>query len=286
MTRYLLRTALYVPAAHEKPAHKADFLGADAVILDLEDSVAPDQKNAARKTLADLPPAQQALRVIRVNAAGTPWHEDDITAAVKLQPHAVLLPKVNAQEDVWAFKRLIALQRPQAPVSLWAMIETAAGVLNASAIAAALGAQGALVMGLNDLGKETGMAQVAGRLPMAAALSMTVLAARAHGVVVLDGVFNALDDPDGFAAECQQGRSFGFDGKTLIHPRQIATANAVFAPQPDELAEARRIVEAFARPENIGKGVIALGGKMVERLHLDMAEAVLAKAGRIAQANN
>jgi citrate lyase subunit beta / citryl-CoA lyase len=277
----LLRTALYVPAANEKAMAKADSLGADAVIPDLEDSVAPEAKDAARRALASLPEAR-AWRVIRVNAADTPWHELDIEAAVHAGPQALLLPKASTPEDVWAFRRLIVLRRPKAPIAVWAMIETPMGVLNAAAIAAALGPGGVLVLGLNDLAKETGMAQQPGRAPAQAVLTSAVIAARAHGVGVLDGVFNALDDEAGFLAECQQGQAFGFDGKTVIHPRQIAPANAVFAPDEREIAEARRIVAAFALPENDGKSVIALSGRMVERLHLEMARNVLAKGAAIA----
>jgi citrate lyase subunit beta / citryl-CoA lyase len=281
MTSRLLRSALYVPAANEKAVAKADSLGADAVILDLEDSVAPEAKNIARTALGVLPPATN-LRVIRVNAAGTPWHEADIEAAVRAAPYALLLPKVSSTEDIWSFRRLIMLQRPGSPIAVWAMIETPMGVLNTAGIAAALGPDGVLVLGLNDLAKETGMAQQPGRAPMLAVLTASVITARVHGAGVLDGVFNALADDDGFAAECQQGRAFGFDGKTVIHPRQIATANTVFGPSEAEIAEAQAIVEAFAHPENAMKGVIALSGRMVERLHLDMAKALLAKASSIA----
>jgi citrate lyase subunit beta / citryl-CoA lyase len=281
MTSRLLRSALYVPAASEKAVAKADSLGADALILDLEDSVAPDAKVTARTALNALPPAA-ALRVIRVNAAGTPWHEADIEAAIRAAPHALLLPKASSPEDIWSFRRLIMLQRPSAPIAVWAMIETPMGVLNTAGIAAALGPDGVLVLGLNDLAKETGMMQQPGRAPMLAVLTASVIAARAHGAGVLDGVFNALADGDGFAAECQQGRAFGFDGKTVIHPRQIALANAIFGPSQHEIAEAQAIVEAFAAPENAAKGAIALSGRMVERLHLEMAMGVLAKAALIA----
>jgi citrate lyase subunit beta / citryl-CoA lyase len=280
MTSRLLRSALYIPAANEKAVAKADSLGADAVILDLEDSVAPDAKAAARKAVAALPPVT-TLRIVRVNAAGTPWHEEDIEAAVKSAPHALLLPKSASPEDIWSFRRLIMLQRPAAPIAVWAMIETPMGVLNTAGIAAALGPDGVLVLGLNDLAKETGMAQLAGRAPMLPVLTASVIAARAHGLGVLDGVFNAIADDDSFAAECQQGRAFGFDGKTVIHPRQIAAANSVFGPSEAEIAEAQAIVEAFAHPDNAMKGVIALSGRMVERLHLDMAKGVLAKAALI-----
>jgi citrate lyase subunit beta / citryl-CoA lyase len=280
MTSRLLRTALYVPAANAKAVTKADSLGADAVILDLEDSVAPDAKAAARAAL-DALPVTNSCRVIRVNAAGTPWHEDDIGAAVNAAPHALLLPKASSPEDIWSLRRLIMLQRPKAPIAVWAMIETSMGVLNTSGIAAALGPDGVLVLGLNDLAKETGMAQQPGRTPMQQVLTASVIAARAHGAGVLDGVFNAIADDDGFAHECRQGRAFGFDGKSVIHPRQIAPANAVFGPSITEIAEATAIVEAFADPENAMKGVIALSGRMVERLHCDMAKSVLAKAALI-----
>jgi citrate lyase subunit beta / citryl-CoA lyase len=281
MTSRLLRSALYVPAANEKVVAKADSLGADAVILDLEDSVAPEAKAAARTGMEALSPATK-LRITRVNAAGTPWHEADIEAAVRAAPHALLLPKASSPEDIWSFRRLIMLQRPSAPIAVWAMIETPMGVLNTAGIAAALGPDGVLVLGLNDLAKESGMAQQPGRAPMLAVLTASVIAARAHGVGVLDGVFNALADDDGFAAECQQGRAFGFDGKTVIHPRQISTANATFSPSETEIADAQAIVAAFAAPQNAAKGVIALSGRMVERLHLDMAKSVLAKAALIA----
>jgi citrate lyase subunit beta / citryl-CoA lyase len=196
MTSRLLRTALYVPAANAKAVAKAHALGADAVILDLEDSVSPDMKEAARTALSTLA-SGQTTRAVRVNAAGTLWHEDDIVAAVKATPDALLLPKAGSPEDIWSFKRLIMLQKPRNPPAIWAMIETPQGVLNIAAIAAALGPQGALVLGLNDLAKETGMAQVPGRAPMQAVLTAAVIAARAHDVAVLDGVFNQIADEEG-----------------------------------------------------------------------------------------
>ncbi len=281
MTSRLLRSALYVPAANAKAVAKADSLGADAVILDLEDSVAPEAKAVAQAALGTLPPAR-GLRVIRVNAAGTLWHEADIEAAVRAAPHALLLPKAATPEDIWAFRRLILLQKPAAPIVVWAMIETPLGVLNTASIAGALGPDGVLVLGLNDLAKETGMARQPGRAPMLPVLTASVIAARAHGIGVLDGVFNAIADEGGFDAECRQGRAFGFDGKTVIHPRQIGSANAIFGPTETEIAEAQAIVEAFALPENAGSGVIALSGRMVERLHLAMARELLARAAAIA----
>ena len=281
MTSHLLRTALYVPADNAGALVKAEALGADAVIVDLEDSVAPGAKASARQALTALP-LHRGLRVIRVNASGTDWHEDDIRAAVATAPDALLLPKASSAEDIWGFRRLILLCQPASPIATWAMIETPAGVLNVAAIAAAVGPGGVLVLGLNDLAKETGMAQAPGRAPMQSVLTQGVIAARAHGIAILDGVFNKIADEPGFEAECRQARQFGFDGKTVIHPRQIGPANAIFAPGTEEIAEAEAIVAAFRRPENAGKGVVALSGRMVERLHRDAAEALLAKAAAIA----
>jgi citrate lyase subunit beta / citryl-CoA lyase len=280
MASRLLRSALYVPAGNVRALEKAPALGADAVIYDLEDSVAPQAKATARAALAATTLATDAI--VRVNGAATEWHEEDVAAAVALKPAAVLLPKAGAPEDVWAFRRLMALRRPQAQIAIWAMVETPAGVLNAAAIAEALGPGGALVLGLNDLARETGMVQVPGRAPMQGVLTHAVLAARAHGVAVLDGVFNAIHDEEGFLGECAQARAFGFDGKTVVHPTQVAPANAAFSPTPAELAEADAIIAAFANPANAGRGVIALGSRMVERLHLDMALVLRARADAIA----
>ncbi|MGL4240819.1 MAG: HpcH/HpaI aldolase/citrate lyase family protein, partial [Beijerinckiaceae bacterium] len=197
-------------------------------------------------------------------------------------PSAMLLPKAESADDIHAFRRMIMLRKPKQAIAVWAMIETPRGVLNVAAIAAALGPDGALVLGMNDLAKETGMAQVPGREPMQHALAQAVIAARAHGQIVLDGVYNRLDDSEGFEAECRQGRAFGFDGKTVIHPSQIGPANAVFGPTPEEIAEANAVIAAFAKPENAGKGVIGLGNRMVERLHLEMARDLRARADAIA----
>jgi citrate lyase beta subunit len=281
MTSPLLRTALYTPAANARALAKLDSLGADAAIIDLEDSVAPDLKGAARKALGELPIWRKTMRVIRVNGAETEWHEEDVAAACVAGPGAILLPKAASAEDIWAFRRLIALRRPKKAIAAWAMIETPAGVINAPAIAGALGPGGAVVLGLNDLAKETGMRMTPDRAPFLHALSSVVMAARAHSVACLDGVFNDIADAEGFAAECRQGRAFGFDGKTVIHPSQIAPANAAFGPTEDELAAASAVVAAFARPENAGRGVIALDGRMVERLHLAEAEILLAKAAAL-----
>ncbi|MGL4637529.1 MAG: HpcH/HpaI aldolase/citrate lyase family protein [Beijerinckiaceae bacterium] len=281
MTSRLLRSALYIPATNQKALAKAGSLGADAVIVDLEDSVAPDAKATARGGLQQLNALSGTLQIIRVNAAGSEWHEADIAACANLPVNALLLPKVNSADDILALRQRMANHGLNSSITIWAMIETPRGVLNAAAIAEALGSDGVMVMGLNDLSKETGMAQTAGRLPMVHALSACVLAARAYGLAIVDGVFNALDDAEGYETECRQGRDFGFDGKTLIHPKQIAPANAAFGPSADQIAEATTIVTAFDAPQNTGKGVIALNGKMVERLHLEMARTVLARAAAI-----
>jgi citrate lyase subunit beta / citryl-CoA lyase len=277
----ILRTALYVPASNRKAAMKAESLGADAVIFDLEDAVAPEQKQAARAFLAELPLKGDGLRVIRVNAQGTAWHDADLAAAVAAAPDALLFPKVNSREDIVDMRNRIAALKPQKPIALWAMIETPRGILNASEISQAVAPNGVLVLGLNDLAKETGMAQLPGRQPMLTAISLSVSAARAAGIAILDGVFNRIENEEGFIAECQQGKAFGLDGKSVIHPKQIAVANAVFGPTDSEIAEAQAIVDAFALPENAAKGVFALEGHMIERLHLAMAQNLLKKAERI-----
>jgi citrate lyase subunit beta / citryl-CoA lyase len=277
----ILRTALYVPASNRKAAIKAESLGADAVIFDLEDAVAPEQKQEARALLAELPAKGDVYRVIRVNAAGTAWHYADLAAAVASLPDALLFPKVNSGQDIVDMRRNIAAVKPPKPIALWAMIETPQGILNASEISQAVAPSGVLVLGLNDLAKETGMAQVAGRQPMLTAISMSVLAARAAGVGILDGVFNAIENEEGFLAECHQGKAFGLDGKSVIHPKQIAVANAIFGPTDSEIAEAQAIVDAFALPANATRGVIALRGRMIERLHLAMAQNLLKKAAWI-----
>jgi citrate lyase subunit beta / citryl-CoA lyase len=278
----LLRSALYVPAANVRALEKAPALGADVIIHDLEDSVAPEAKITARDNLAKAGTGQ-SLRVIRVNGADAPAHAEDIAAAVALAPFAILLPKVGSAADIHSFRSRIELNQPASPIALWAMIETAAGVLNAPAIASTLGGGGALVLGLNDLSRETGMAQISGRAPMMAVLTIAVLAARQAGTAVIDGVFNALNDGDGLHAECAQARALGFDGKTVIHPAQIAAANQAFAPTAAEIAEAKAITALFDEPANAERGVLQWQGRMVERLHRDMARAVLHRAALVQQ---
>jgi citrate lyase subunit beta/citryl-CoA lyase len=218
--------------------------------------------------------------VIRTNGIDTPWFKDDLAAAVEANPDAILIPKVSAPETLQQIGAQLNGLWAEPELRVWAMIETPLGIVNAEKIARAARDPrtrlACFVMGTNDLAKETRARFVPGRAPMLPWLSGAILAARAHGLDILDGVYNDLKDEDGFRAECEQGRDFGFDGKTLIHPNQVALANAVFAPDEAELAQARSIIAAFAEPENQGKGAIQLGGRMVELLHAEMAKRVVA----------
>ena len=283
------RSVLYMPGSNARAIAKARALPADAIILDLEDSVAPESKAAAREQVA------AALReggfggrevVIRVNGAETPWGRDDLLAAAAAGPDAILLPKIDGPGSVMQAARELREAGAPERIRLWAMMETPMAVLHAGSIAAVAADPGSrlavLVMGLNDLDKETRARFAPGRGAMTAWLSLCVLAARAHGVDILDGVYNDIADLAGFEAECVQGRDFGVDGKTLIHPGQIAIANAVFAPTGAEVDGARAIIGAFSLPENAGKGAIQLDGRMVERLHAEMARRTLSIAQGIA----
>jgi citrate lyase subunit beta/citryl-CoA lyase len=277
------RSVLYTPASNAKALAKARDLAADAIIIDLEDSVAPDHKPAARASAVETIKAGGfggRELVLRVNGAHTPWGAEDLAAAIAVAPDAILLPKVDGPEAILAATR--ALREGGAPerITLWAMIETPLAILNVGAIAGAASDSrlAALVMGLNDLAKETRARLTPGRPAALAWLSLSVAASRAHGCDIIDGVYNDFNDAVGFKAECEQGRDLGCDGKTLIHPSQIDICNAAFAPSAAEVAEARAIVAAFALPENAGKGAIQLEGKMVERLHAEIARRTLAVA--------
>ncbi|WP_306117166.1 MULTISPECIES: CoA ester lyase [unclassified Roseitalea] len=286
------RSVLYVPADRPRAMAKAETLGNDAAIFDLEDAVAPEAKNAAREGLrrhfAEHPSSPKE-RVIRINALDTQWGTEDLLAARACMPDAILLPKVEAAGDLVALADALAETDAPPTLKLWAMIETPRAVINAARIAEKAQESSmrldCFVIGTNDL-------FAAARLPMAGArdhahgwLMAVVLAARAGGIDVLDGVFNDHNDADGFAAECAAGAAMGFDGKTLIHPAQIAAANAAFAPDAQAVAAAQRVVDAFALPENRDKGVIVVDGRMVERLHRDAALALIARHGRIAQSD-
>ncbi len=276
MTPKRRRSALYMPASNARAIAKARTLDCDVVILDLEDAVAPDEKAAARDRIVE------AVReggfgprelVVRINGLGTPWHADDIAALRDFPIDAVLVPKISYPADLAIVRTALGEDGPP----IWAMIETCAAILSLAALSeAAAGANlTALIVGTNDLAKEMRCRLGADRMPLIPALTATIMAARAAGIVALDGVCNALDDPNRFAAECTQGAMLGFDGKTLIHPSQIDAANAGFGPSEEELAWAHTIVAAFAKPENADKGAIRLDGQMVERLHLAEAEAML-----------
>ena len=273
------RSLLYVPAHVEKFVASAHTRGSDAVILDLEDAVAPEEKVAARAVLAEALTAGgygARARIVRVNGLDTAWGAEDL-AVFGAHPavEALLIPKVNTAADLAA----VAAKAPGKP--LWAMMETALGMLNAAEIAAYPGLQG-MVMGTNDLAKELGSRYRPDRLAMQAGLGLCLLAARAHGRVIVDGVYNAFKDDDGLRAECAQGRDMGFDGKTLIHPAQLEIANAAFAPSDAEIDLAKRQIAAFNAAQAAGQGVAVVDGKIVENLHIVTAQATLGKARMIA----
>ncbi len=273
------RSVLFVPASNPRAVEKARTLACDAVILDLEDSVAPEMKAAARDAALAAAAAGFGDRevVIRCNGLDTPWGGDDLAAAALAGPHAVLAPKARSAADVAALER--ALSAAPERTRLWLMIESAEAVLNLREIAAASGRLVALVLGPNDLSLEMRLPSVPGRPALVPILSQLAVAARAHGLAALDGVYSAFEDDAGFAAECRQAADFGFDGKTLIHPRQIEPCNRAFSPSADEVAWAEAVIAAFAAPAAQGKGAIRLQGRMVERLHLVQAERTLRLAG-------
>jgi citrate lyase subunit beta/citryl-CoA lyase len=267
---------------------KATGLPADALILDLEDSVAPDAKQEAReRVVAAVARAAEGAYghrevTVRVNAPGTPWHEADLRAAAQAGPDAVVVPKVDSPATVHAVER--ALEAAGAPerTAIWAMLETPRAIFGAREVAAASRRLTVLVLGTNDLAKELHAEHVPGRAPLLTALSLALLAARDTGRVILDGVYNDVTDPDGFEAECRQGREFGFDGKTLIHPKQIEPCNRVFAPSAEEADRARRIIDAFREATAAGRGVVTVDGRMVENLHVEQARRTLALAEAVA----
>ena len=272
------RSVLYIPAANARALDKARALAADAIIFDLEDAVAPEAKPGAREQLAEA--LQQdygrRARIVRINGLDTEWGEADARAfATAPGVDAVLVPKVDGAADL---DRVVALV-PDRP--LWAMMETPLGMLNAAAIAAHPRLQG-MVMGTNDLAKELNSRPRADRLPMQAGLGLCLLAAKAHGRVIVDGVYNAFKDEAGLAAECEQGRDMGFDGKTLIHPAQLDIANRAFAPTEAEIDLARRQIEGFEAAMAEGKGVAVVDGKIVENLHVATARRLIAQAQAIA----
>jgi citrate lyase subunit beta/citryl-CoA lyase len=282
------RSVLYMPGANARALEKANTLPADGIIVDLEDSVAPDAKAAARdQVVAAVKAGGFGTRevFIRVNGVDTPWHADDLTAAAHAAPDAILIPKVSTPETLDLIGRRLLDMGTDHRTRIWAMIETPLAVFNILSIAAQArdseSRLSGLVMGTNDLAKDTRARLVPGRAPMLSWLSTCVAAARIHGIDILDGVYNDLSNADGFMVECVQGAELGFDGKTLIHPGQIAPCNMAFSPSEDEVTQARRIITAFDLPENQGKGVITIDGRMVERLHAEMARRTVAIAEAI-----
>jgi len=279
------RSVLYMPGSNARALEKARTLAADGVILDLEDAVAPDAKAAAREQVVTSVKAGgfgSREVFIRTNGFDTPWFADDLTAAAAAAPDAILIPKISSGEQLELIAQRLLSMHADRRVRIWAMIETPAAIFNVRQIAAAArDAETRLtgfVMGTNDLAKETRARAVPGRAPMAASLTTCVLAAREHGMDILDGVYNDIANAEGFVAECTQARDFGFDGKTLIHPNQIEPCNAVFSPTTDEVVQARRMIAAFDLPENRDKGVVQIDGRMVERMHAEMARRTVAIA--------
>ena len=278
MTVRPFRSALYIPGSKERALDKARSLPVDAILFDLEDAVAPDEKANARATLAAALAEGgygQRYRIVRMNGLETEWGADDAAAIAEMDCDAVLVPKVNSAADIDA----VVERMPGKPV--WAMMETPLAVINAAEIAAHPAVEG-FVLGTNDLAKDLGTRKAPRREPLLYALQACLMAARAHGVIALDGVYNAFKDDEGLAEECEQGRDMGYDGKTLIHPAQIEITNRIFAPTEAEIDLARRQIAAFDEAIAKGQAVAVVDGKIVENLHIVTARATLAKAEAIA----
>ena len=283
------RSVLFMPGSNARALDKARNLPSDGVILDLEDSVAPDAKPMARDQIAAAVAAKGFGRreiIIRINNLDSPWWQDDLAMAAAARPDGILVPKVSSPADVKKLEERLRTLKADPAIGLWAMIETPLGVLSAQQIAA-MAREGdrrltGFIMGPNDIARETRMRMLPGRAAMLPLFSHCILAARAYGIEILDGPYNDISDIAGFAKECAQGREMGFDGKTLIHPGQIDAANAAYTPPAEEVARARKIMGVFDLPENVSKGVVQLDGQMVERLHVEMAKRTIAIADAIA----
>lgn len=280
------RSVLYMPGSNARALEKAKDLPADGLILDLEDAVAPDAKATARDQVA------AAVRrggfgrrevLVRVNGPDTPWGPDDMAAIAGCGADGVVLPKVRSPADVLAAIQALDAAGGPTDLPVWAMMETPQGILNAREIAGCHPRLAGLILGTADLAKDLGCAHTPDRLPFLTSFGLCLLAGRAHGLAVLDGVHLELEDSAGLEAACRQGRDLGFDGKTLIHPRQIAAANAAFAPTQEEVAAARRLIAAYAEAEAAGRGVVVLDGRLVERLHVEQARRLLALAEAVAR---
>jgi citrate lyase subunit beta/citryl-CoA lyase len=284
------RSVLYMPGSNARAIEKARTLPADAVILDLEDSVAPEAKAAARQQVIDAVKAGgfgAREVIVRVNGLDTPWHVDDVTAAAHAAPDAILVPKISTPQQLEAIGQRLLDMRADLRTRIWAMIETPLAIFNILSLAKEADDSearlDAFVMGTNDLAKDTRARIVPGRAPMVSWLMQCIAAARVYGVDIIDGVYNDLGNAEGFARECGEARDMGFDGKTLIHPNQIGACNAAFSPGAEEVAQAQKIIAAFDLPENKNKGVVQLDGRMVERLHAEMARRTVAIAQAIAE---
>lgn len=272
------RSVLYMPGSNARAMEKARTIPADALILDLEDAVAPDAKAVARdQVCAALREGGYGKRemIVRVNALDTPWGLDDLAAAAAVKPDAVLIPKVSDPAVLHQAEAILDQHGARA-TALWAMMETPLGILHAEAIAGATKRLAVFIMGTNDIAKEVRAAHTPMRLPMITGLGLCLLAARAFGVGIIDGVYNDFKDEAGFAAICQQGLELGMDGKTLIHPSQVIPCNEIFSPSSAEVEMARKIIAEFAKPENAGKGVVTVDGRMTELLHAEMAKRTVA----------
>lgn len=279
------RSVLYMPGSNARALDKARSLPADALILDLEDAVSPDSKAIARAQIGDaLKAGGYGFRelIVRTNGLDTPWGIDDVTALAPLGPDAILLPKVEDPATILKAEVLLNDVGAPATTTIWAMMETPLGILRAAEIAAASKRLTCFVMGTSDLTKDLHSRHTPMRLPMLTSLGITMLAARAYGLTILDGVYLDLKDEEGYRASCLQGVELGFDGKTLIHPNQVEGANEVFAPSDAEIAWSRKIIEAFAAAEAEGKGVVLVDGKLIENLHVENAKRICALADAIA----
>ena len=282
------RSVLFMPGSNARAIEKARTLPVDGIILDLEDAVAPGAKETARAQVVGAVKAGGFGRrevFVRINALDTPWSIDDLTEAALARPDAILVPKVTTTEQLDLIGQRLFDMKADLKVRVWAMIETPLALFNIAALAA--GAHDSetrlagFVIGSNDLAKETRARIVPGRAPMRPWFATCIAAARAYGIDILDGVYNDIGDMDGFARECSEARDMGFDGKTLVHPNQIAPCNAVFSPSAEEIAEARKIIALFDQPANKDKGVVELDGRMVERMHADIARRTVAIAEAI-----
>jgi citrate lyase subunit beta/citryl-CoA lyase len=286
------RSHLFMPGSNPRALEKARNLAADGLILDLEDSVAPEAKAVARDQIAEAIAAKGFGRreiLIRTNGLDTPWWGDDVAMAAKASPDGILVPKVSSRADLETIGARLAELGAAPTVKVWAMIETARAVLDADQLAGSARDPktrfetrlAGFVFGPNDISRETRIRILPGRAAMIPMITHCILATRAHGLEILDGPYSDINNSDGFATECAQGRDLGFDGKTLIHPSQIEACNAIFTPPAEEVARARKIIAAFELPENVSRGAIRLDGQMVERLHADMAQRTIAIADAI-----